>query len=251
MSVVARHDALDTFVDHVRAGGSQGHDFGVVKTDALVQDEREPWRELPEQARGVKTHGMSDDLDDASVADFESVAERTMDDVATPVLGDAVDVGQLVDQAGGSEHPAGDHRVPADELDAEMSVAGAAHVDRASGKHLDAIAADLRSADRGQVRRWDSLMAEIAVHVCGRGVARLAGVDHDDRPALAGELQRRGEAGGRPTDDRDVAVTFHGGCGVFAHAYRRYDLARRTQGNLRYSQDLSTTSCARRHRWLN
>ena len=55
------------------------------------------------------------------------------------------------------------------------------------------------------------------MHVCGGGVARLAGVDDDHRAALAPELERGGEPGGRSADDGDVAVSLDGGGGVVAH----------------------------------
>ena len=96
---------------------------------------------------------MGDDLDDAPVTDLEAVAERAVDDVAAPVLGQAVDVGELVDQTGGGEHTAREHGVAAGEVDAEAVVVGAGHVDDTSGDHLAAIAADLLATDRGQVRR--------------------------------------------------------------------------------------------------
>ena len=86
-------------------------------------------RQLAEQPGGVEPHRVGDDLDDAPVADLEAVAERAVDDVAAPVLGEAVDVGELVDQTGRGEHPAGDDGVAADELDAEAVVVGAGHVD--------------------------------------------------------------------------------------------------------------------------
>ncbi len=54
-------------------------------------------------------------------------------------------------------------------------------------------------------------MTEVAVHVCGGGVARLAGVDDDHGSALASELECGGESGGRSADDGDVAVSLDGG----------------------------------------
>ncbi len=39
------------------------------------------------------------------------------------------------------------------------------------------------------------------MYVCGRGVARLAGVDNDHGSALAPELECCGESGGRSADD--------------------------------------------------
>ena len=60
-------------------------------------------------------------------------------------------------------------------------------------------------------------MSEIAVHVCCGSVARLTGIDHDDRSALTAELQSRGETGRRSADDCDVAVTLEVMWSVFAH----------------------------------
>ena len=57
--------------------------------------------------------------------------------------------------------------------------------------------------------RWGQpVVAEIAVHVRGGGVARIAGIDDDHRAALPAELQGCGQAGGRAADDGDIAVTF-------------------------------------------
>ena len=160
---------------------------------------------------------MGDDLDDAPVADLVAVAERTVDDVAAPVLGEAVDVRELVHQTGGGKHPTSDDGVAADELDAEAVVVGAGHPVDAAGEDLAAVAADLLTTDGGQLRRRKPFVTEVAVHVGGGGVARLAGVDDDHRPALAPELERGGESGGRSADDGDVAVPLDGAGGVVAH----------------------------------
>ena len=136
---------------------------------------------------------MGDDLDDAPVADLEAVAERAVDDTASPLLGDAVDLGELVDQAGGGEHSPCDHRVTAHERDPETAVAVADDIEGATGEDLDAVAANLVTADGGELRRRSPVMAEVAVHVGGGGVAWLTSVDDDDRAALAGELQGRRE----------------------------------------------------------
>jgi hypothetical protein len=60
-------------------------------------------------------------------------------------------------------------------------------------------------------------MAEVTVHVCGGGVARLTGVDDDHRPALACELESSCKSGGRSADDGDVAVPLDGAGGVVTH----------------------------------
>ena len=129
------------------------------------------WRN---NAGGVETHRVGDDLDDAPVADLVAVAERAVDDVAAPVLGEAVDVGELVDETGGGEHPSGDQRMATGELDAEAVVVGAGDVDGAAGEDLTSVAADLLTTDGGQLRRRKPLVTEVAVHVGGGGVARLA-----------------------------------------------------------------------------
>ena len=108
---------------------------------------------------------MGHDVDDAPVANLEAMTERAVDHVDAPVLGEAVDVRQLVDEAGGGQHSTGDDRVAANELDAESVVFGAAHVEGATGDDLAAVAADLLATDRGELRRRQALVAEIAVHV--------------------------------------------------------------------------------------
>ena len=105
--VTMRRTRPSTIVD---PGGPQGLELGVVDVDAVVEHQGEPGAQLAEQPGGVEAHRVGDDLDDAPVADLEAVAERAVDDVAAPVLGEAVDVGELVDQTGGGEHPAGDDR---------------------------------------------------------------------------------------------------------------------------------------------
>ena len=87
---------------------------------------------------------------------------------------------------------------------------------------LAAVAADLLTTDRRSAPTAEALVAEVAVHVRGGGVARLAGVDDDHRAALATELERGGEPGGRSADDGDVAVALDGAVGVVAHDRRRY-----------------------------
>jgi transcriptional regulator with XRE-family HTH domain len=56
------------------------------------------------------------------------------------------------------------------------------------------------------------------VHVGGGSVARFGGVDDDHGPALAHELERGRQPGGRPADDDDVAVPFDRTGGMVAHS---------------------------------
>jgi hypothetical protein len=158
---------------------------------------------------------VRDDLDDAPVADLVPVAERAVDDVTTPVLREALDLGELVDETGGREHAAGDDRVPADEVDPELVVVGARHARRASGQDLPAVAAHLLTPDGGQLRRRAPFTAEEAVHVCSRRVARLTGVDHQYGATRSSELKCATQAG-RATADHDHVVC---SCHVVRHGH--------------------------------
>jgi hypothetical protein len=71
------------------------------------------------------------------------------------------------------------------------------------------VAGDLVSAGGQQRGRWEPVGTEEALHVGRWGVARLAGVDHGDPAAGAGQDQGGGQAGGAPADDHYV-VLVHG-----------------------------------------
>jgi transcriptional regulator with XRE-family HTH domain len=162
---------------------------------------------------------VGDDLDDAPIANLVTVAERAVDHVAAPVFGQPVDVGKRVHQTGGGEHSASYHAVAPGELNTELVVIGAGHVDRAAGEDLAAMTTDLVATYGEQLRRRSSLVAEVAVHVGGRGIARLAGVDDDHRAALTTELERGRQAGGRPPDDGDVAMPLDDSLCVVTHGF--------------------------------
>ena len=153
VAVVAGDQAPNLRIDDGHAGGAQGLDARVVGGDAVVQHQGQPVAELAEQTGRVEPDRAGDDLDDALVAHLVAVAERAVDDVAAPVLGHALDVGQLVDQPGGGQHPAGQHHVAADQLEAEAVVVGAGHVEHPALDHLAAVAAHLLATDGGQLRR--------------------------------------------------------------------------------------------------
>jgi hypothetical protein len=193
-------------------GGLRALHLGVA-----VEHDGEPAAQLPEQRGGVEPPRVGDDLDDGPVAELEAVAERAVDDVTPPALGEPVDVGELVGQAGRGEHPPGDDGVAADELDPEAPVLRAGHAAHAPVEDLAAVAADLLTAGGGQLGRRGPLATEVAVHVGGGGVAWLAGVDDDHRPALAAQLEGGREPGGRSADDGDVAVPLDGAGGVVTH----------------------------------
>ena len=216
VALVARDDAPDDTIDDVHPGVSQHLDLRVISIDAVMEHQGEPRTQLTEQASRVQSDRMGDDLDDASVAYFEPVTERAVDDIAAPVVGEAVDLGEFVDQTGGGKHPSGEHRGAPDEFDAE-AVLGACHVDDAAVEHLASIAANLFATDPGELPRRKPLVAEVAMHPGSRGVPWFPGIDNDDGAALAHELERCGESGGRSADDGHVAVAFDGAMYVFTH----------------------------------
>ncbi len=85
------------------------------------------------------------------------------------------------------------------------------------------------------------------MHVGGGGVAWFAGVDDDHRAALAPELERGGESGGRSADNGDVTVALDGAVFVFVHWFDNDARSRRAQGTLRYMQEETEGS----ERWLS
>ena len=99
---------------------------------------------------------------------FEAVAERTVDDVSSPMFRKPLDVGKVVHQAGGGQDPTSDDRVPPDKVETEAVLAGASHRGHPAGEDLAAVAAHLLTAGLGDHRRSHTLTAEIAVHVGGR-----------------------------------------------------------------------------------
>jgi hypothetical protein len=124
-------------------------------------------------------------------------------DVAGPPLAEPGDVGQLVAQTGRDQQPPRRDPCPALEQGPEPAAIGHQFGDGA----LDDVAAvsrHLAAADGQQFRGWEAVTGEVAVHVGGRGVAWLAGVDHEDLAAGPGEYQGRGQARGTSSDDHDV-----------------------------------------------
>jgi len=108
-----------------------------------------------------------------------------------------------------------------------------------TGKDFAAVAADLLSTNGGELRGRKTFVTEIAVHVLGRRVPRLAIVDDDHGPALATELQCGGKAGGGSADYGDVAAPLDGRGGVIAHDFDDTVFPRKVDTSLQYSQDRS------------
>ena len=105
----------------------------------------------------------------------------------------------------------------ADELDPKAIAVGTGHGTHPTSEDLTAIAADLLAPGSGQLRGWNTLAPEVAVHVRCGSVPRLAGVDDDNGSALAPQLEGGGKSSGGPADDGDVAVPLDGMGGMVAH----------------------------------
>ena len=149
-AVVAGDETPGRPSDHLDTGGEQQRDLRMVGGNSVVQHDRVPIGQLAEQGGRVQPHLVGDHVHDAAVAHLVAVTERAVDDIATPVIGDAVDVGQHVDEPSGRQHPAGDDRVAAGQFDAEAAVGGPGDVDGSPGEHFAAIAAHLVAADRAR-----------------------------------------------------------------------------------------------------
>ena len=107
---------------------------------------------------GVEPHRVRDDLDDSPIGDLIAVAEGAVDDSTAPLLGETVDLWELVDEAGGGEDTASHDRVAADQLDSEVGLVEAGHLAlrsapprRSCGLPLDRRRSD-RTAERLRIR---------------------------------------------------------------------------------------------------
>ena len=208
-AVVSGDDAAHRRPYDLRTARGQRVEGAVVEPGRVVQNDGVAIGEVPEERRSVQSHRLGDDLHDTLVAHLEAVTERAADHVTTPVLGQPVDARKLVGQARRHEDAAGDEGVATADLDPEPAVVEPGNRPHPTSEDLTAEAAHLGAATGSQLRRWCTLEAEVAVHVGGRRVPRRAVVHHHHRSALPGELQGGGQPGGRPADDRHVAVAFH------------------------------------------
>ena len=203
-------DPVHRSVANVHAAGSERVELSIWHINRAVEDNGEPAGQVAEQDGGGQPHRVGHDLDHPPVPGLEALTERTLDDIASPALCEAIDLGKHIDQARGAQDPTGDDGVTSDELDPNAVVFDPGHAADPTGEDLAAVAADLVAAGRGQLRRWGSVSAEVAVHVSCGCVARLAGVDNDHRPALSCQLEGGGQSGGGSADDSDVAVSLDG-----------------------------------------
>ena len=151
--------------------------------------------------------GAADDTEPA-VADLVAVAVGAVQDVAGPPLAQPRDVGELVAQAGGDQEAPCRDPLPVGEEDPEAGSAVGHQVgDGAVRRSRRRSSSTSSPADGQQLGGRETVAGEVAVHVGGRGVARRAGVDHEDAAPGAGEDQGGGQAGGASADDRYVVLT--------------------------------------------
>jgi hypothetical protein len=100
------------------------------------------------------------------IPDLPAVAVRTVEEVPSPPLPDAGDVGHLVDHAGRDED------APRAEAPAASEANGEAGVDREDDvfDDLDAVPGRLRSTGREQVARRHPVARQVPLHVRGGSV---------------------------------------------------------------------------------
>ena len=154
--------------------------------------------------------GAAEDAD-RPVAHLPAVAVRAVQDVAAPTARAARDVGQLVGQPRGDQQPAGAHRPPSARSTRKPSSRRSARHDLA-GDDLAAVAGHLLATDGQQLARRGALAPEVVVHVPGRGVAGLPGVDDQHRPPRPGQGQRPAQPGRAASDDHHVVPLVHLSC---------------------------------------
>jgi hypothetical protein len=77
------------------------------------------------------------------------------------------------------------------------------------GDDVDAVLGELRATAGAQIRRVQTVMAEDAMHLMGRVVARGAAVEDQDATARAAEDERGVQAGGSGADDDAVPGRVH------------------------------------------
>ena len=152
------------------------------------------------------------------VAVLEAVAVRAGVRADPPDLGEARNVGHLVEHARGEEHGPRQVRA-AGRGDAEGAVEPLGVLDL-GGHDLDAVAAEFRAAAGAQVRRVEAIVAEHAVHLMGGVVARLGTVEDQDASARAAEHERGVETG-RPGADDDAVPGPAVGIAVHRSSRRR------------------------------
>jgi hypothetical protein len=133
------------------------------------------------------------------------MAVRAVEQVPSPALVDAGNVGQLVAQSGGYQDPAGTQLRSAGESDMEARF----DVDHGVVEQAAAIAGHLCPAGHEQVAWGHAIPGQKAVHMRGRRVAWPPRVHHRYRAPGPCQHQGRAQAGRAATNHHDV-VFLHG-----------------------------------------
>jgi hypothetical protein len=156
----------------------------------------------PGRAGGPAEHA------ELAVADLVAVTVGAVQDVAGPAVGQPWDVGQFVAESGGDQQPPRRDPLAVAEEHPEAAAAVGHQVRDGVDDDVTAVPLDFIPARGEELGGRKSVASEIAMHVCGRGVARLTGIDDEDLAPGARENQGRGQAGGAATDDHHV-VSVH------------------------------------------
>ncbi len=126
-----------------------------------------------------------------------------MDDVTSPVLAQARDVGQVVDESGGDDEAAG-VELPGGADDGERAVGVPGRTGRGGRHDRPAVAADLLGTAALQLERADAVAGQEVVDAVRGGVPGVLRVEHGHAPPGAAEGDGGGQAGGATADDEDV-----------------------------------------------
>jgi hypothetical protein len=137
------------------------------------------------------------------VADLPAVAVGAVQHRRPPALGQARKLGQLVGQSGGDQQPPSCDVTPVRELRHELARTPL-HCFNEPALDAYAVLVDLTAPDRQQLARRRTLSAQVVVDVTSRGIARLAGIDHQHRPPRPSQRQRTCEARGPAADHQYV-----------------------------------------------
>jgi len=192
--VVGDDQSLDLALDDAHRPGlellalGRCHRSGVGEVDDVVGP-------LPDQQRvGHRVAGAAQHPE-WLVADLVTVAVGTVEEVASPALADAGDVGEQVSQPGGDQDVAGRHDRLAAVRTGRHGQLEAAPVGRpcagdGAADQLGAVARHLRPPGGEEVDRRHPVAGQEPLHVGGGGVARRPRVDHQHRTPGPGQDQR-------------------------------------------------------------
>ncbi|BDZ54010.1 hypothetical protein GCM10025870_10830 [Agromyces marinus] len=180
--------------------------------------------ELAHELRLVRVLGRRRDHRDAPVAHLPSVAVRAQHDAPPPLLGEARDLGKLVDEPRRDEHAPRDQALTGVEDHLERDPVEAAGCRGIRFEHgrvgdlarpgRDVVPRQLGPARREQVCGRRVIAAEHAVHVRGGAAARAARIHDEHAPTRPAEHERGAQPGAAAADDDHIP---HGRGLAFGH----------------------------------